>query len=131
MDAFSSSATIDFEVEGILFKLRELTGGEVNNLTDEYVSFDSESKPVISLSKRNEAVLKRTVVSAPFDCQKLDSEGNPVVDFQNGKPTVVSWENASGKERLSVLLKLRPKIFQALVKIARSMNDMDEAEKKN
>jgi Mg/Co/Ni transporter MgtE len=113
---FVSDEPKTVEIDGRVFKIRELTGREmdevdtcawrVNDITQNDVSFD--------MAARNEELLRRSVIDAPYNDQK------------SGK----SFKELKPDERVALLQSLKNRIRAKLLAEISKINGIKEEELK-
>jgi hypothetical protein len=110
---FVSKDLIEVEVSGRKFKVRDLSGPEMDSLTEKYMKLDLENESVsLDLSVKNNEMLK-CVVDAPYE--------------KDGK----KFSELSEDERLELLNSLKNNIRGNLLKVMnKRLSLSDELKKK-
>jgi hypothetical protein len=110
---FVSKDLVEVEVQGRKFKIKDLSGPEMDSLTEKYMKLDLENESVsLDLSIKNNEMLK-CVVDAPYE--------------KDGK----KFSELSEDERLEILNSLKNSIRGNLIKaMNKRMSLSDELKKK-
>jgi predicted RNA-binding protein len=110
---FVSKDLIEVEIQGRKFKIRDLSGPEMDSLTEKYLKIDMENESVtLDLSVKNNEMLK-CVIDAPYE--------------KDGK----KFSELSGDEKLEILNSLKNSIRGNLIKtINKRLSLSDELKKK-
>jgi len=110
---FVSKDLVEIEVQGRKFKVKDLSGPEMDALTEKYLKIDVENESVsLDLGVKNNEMLK-CVVDAPYE-----KDGKKFVDL-------------NAEEKLEVLNSLKNSVRGNLIKaINKRMSLSDELKKK-
>jgi hypothetical protein len=110
---FVSKELIELDVNGRKFKVRDLSGPEMDSLTEKYLKVDMENESVsLDLSVKNNEMLK-CVVDAPYE-----KDGKKFVDLKE-------------EEKLELLNSLKNSVRGNLLKaMNKRMSLSDELKKK-
>lgn len=118
MDLFASEEPVEVEIRGTKFKIKELTGKDIDEMAEEYITVDEDNNPVMDIQAKNKAWLSRAVVGA------TDKEGNSITS--SGK----KFEEMTEKERGELLQGLKVNIRQELLTKVFEINEQTANVKK-
>lgn len=111
---FVNEELVEFEIDGRKFKYKPTTAGDESLWVDEYMEIDETGKPKQNLQKVTECKI-RNLKEVPYGQETI------------GKITGIAkeWKELSKEERWKLIAKLKPGMFD---KIVRKINEIDAPE---
>lgn len=117
---FVNEDIVPFEVEGAKFGYKPTTAGEENSWTEEYLVYNQEAKKYkTDWGLVNKCKLKN-LIDAPYTKEDI----NEVIGLE------LSWKELNHNQKWSLLEKLKPKIFTAIIKHVNRIDKGDDEIKK-
>ena len=111
---FVKEELIEFEIEGRKFKYKPTTAGDENAWIDEYMEIGEDGKPHQNLQKVTECKI-RNIIEVPYNTEIIEK----IIGIKKG------WKDLSKDERWKLIGKLKPGMFD---KIIRKINEIDAPE---
>lgn len=117
---FVSEEYKEFEVDGRKFKYKPVTAGDENDWINEYLEIGEDGKTRQNIKKLNECKL-RNLVEVPYTREVIQKILN--IDKE--------WKDLGKEQRLSLLKKLNPRVFSAIITNINSIDRGDVGDTKN
>lgn len=117
---FVNEEFVEFEIEGRKFKYKPTTAGEENAWLDEYMEFGEDGKPHQNLKKVNECKI-RNLVEVPYSKEII----NKMIGVES------EWTDLSKEQRWELIKKLKPGVFDQIIKKINQIDSPDGSVKKN
>ena len=118
---FVNEEAVEFDVDGKKFKYKPTTAGEENGWLNEYMYFDDEEKKSRQdFTKLNECKM-RNLVSVPYDKETI----NKILNMSK------EWHELDHKQKWVLLGKLKPGVFDEIVKAMNRIDRPDDTKKKD
>lgn len=108
---FVNEDVVEFEIDKKKFKYKPTTAGEENDWLNEYMVTNNEGKPEQDFSKLNKCKVVN-IKSVPYDKETIMN----IIGINK------EWKDLDRDQRWSLLRKLKPAMFD---KIIRKLNDID------
>ena len=113
MSDFVSNEPIEVDIDGRIFKIKEVSGEEADLIANAYIKIKDENTLDIDIAAKSREWLKHTVMDAPYDL--------------SGKP----FTELNPDQRVSILQQLKPAIRSKLLKEIYKINEPPSDIKKN
>lgn len=104
---------IEKEIDGEVYKLKELNAGQDQDAVDEVIKVDPQTKKVdINFKKNNQFKILSCLVDTPFKIPTRDGE--------------IPWTEGTNEQKINTIKKLKPKLFKQIIKEIDNINGGDD-----
>ena len=117
---FVNEEIVEFEIDKKKFKYKPTTAGEENDWLNEYMVTDKEGKPKQDFSKLNKCKVDN-IKSVPYDKETIMK----IIGIDK------EWKNLNKEEKWRLLGKLKPGIFDKIIRKINDIDRPDDAKKKD
>ena len=117
---FAEIELVEFEIEGRKFKYKPTTAGDENDWLPEYAGYDEDGKFYQRLDKLNELKIKN-LKEVPYSQETIKK----VIGIDK------EWKDLNHDQRWNLIKKLKPKMFDLIIREINKLDSGDKQVKKN
>lgn len=117
---FVNEELIEFIIERKSFKYKPVTAGEENEWLNEYMTLDDKGMPIQDFTKLNRCKLTN-IKSVPYDKETIKK----IIGIDK------DWKDLDKEERYLLFCKLKPGMFDKIIRKMNAIDRPDDSKKKD